>query len=369
MASRADQGACFAVGVAQLDTMVAQREAPELQSRSKSARPADNAEGGSDRSADRPAGRSRPALVLLNPRAAGGRAAALAQPMRDWLATYAPNVPLLESDSIERSRASLQCLPRSSRVVLVGGDGTLHHMLPVLLTHRLALGVVPLGAGNDTARALGLARMAWPKALELALHGHTRRMDVGELLTVRGRVPFISSLAIGFDAAVGQRAMHGPSWLDGLPRYLWATLAELASLQTRAVRARVDGELVHDGRALFTSVFNTPSYGSGMLAVPGARIADGRLDLLVAGEFGRLATLGMLPRLLRGRHLDHAKIATRRLQTLTVESDDPLPMAADGEPLAPLRDFEVRVRASAVSVVSARKPHRTPSAPPDDAQA
>jgi diacylglycerol kinase (ATP) len=301
----------------------------------------------------RPMSRAKPSLVLLNPRAGGGRAAALAGPMREWLAEHAPGVPLLESDSIERSRASLQCLPRSSRVVLIGGDGTLHHMLPVLLTHRLALGVVPVGGGNDTARALGIAKMPWQQALALALTGATRRMDVGELLTVRGRVPFISSLAIGFDAAVSQRARGGPAWLDGLPRYLWATLAELAALRTQLLRARVDGELVHDGAALFTSVFNTPSYGSGMPAVPGARIADGKLDLLVAGEFGRLGALAMLPRLLRGRHLGHRKIATRRLQVLAIDSDRPLPIAADGEPLAPLRDFEVRVRASAVAVVSA----------------
>ncbi len=337
--------------VAQFDAM-AQREALNARSRN-----------GATPGPDRMELRSRPALVLLNPRAAGGRAAALAEPVRSWLATHAPMVPLLESDSIERSRASLQCLPRNSRVVLVGGDGTLHHMLPVLLTHRLALGIVPMGGGNDTARALGVADLPWPKALELALDGDTRRMDVGELLTVRGRIPFISSLAIGFDAAVSQRAQDGPTWLHGLPRYLWATLAELATLRTHVVRAQVDGELVHDGAALFSSVFNTPSYGSGMPAVPGARIADGKLDLLVAGEFGRLGTLRMLPRLLKGRHLDHAKIATRRLQTLVVDSDSPLPMAADGEPLAPLCDFEVRVRASAVSVVGAG-PLRPGAAPP-----
>ena len=65
-------------------------------------------------------------MVLLNPRAAGGQAAALAQPVREWLSAYAPGVALVESDSIERSRATLQCMPRSSRVVLIGGDGTLH---------------------------------------------------------------------------------------------------------------------------------------------------------------------------------------------------------------------------------------------------
>lgn len=320
-----------------------------------------------DDSGSGPAPRGRPSLVLLNPRAAGGRAAALAGPVRDWLASYAPTVPLLESDSIERSRASLQCLPRSSRVVLIGGDGTLHHMLPVLLTHRLALGVVPFGTGNDTARALGVDKLDWPEALALALNGRTRRMDVGEMLTARNRIPFISSLAVGFDAAVGQRAIDGPVWLAGQPKYVWATLAEILSLRTHVLRVRADGELVHDGSALFTSVFNTPSYGSGMPAVPSARVADGRLDLLVAGEFGRLGVLGMLPKLMKGRHIGHPKIATHRVQTLAFDGDAPLPMAADGEPLAPVREFEVRVRASSISVVSSR-PARPPADAPESSQ-
>jgi diacylglycerol kinase (ATP) len=284
----------------------------------------------------------RPTMVLLNPRAAGGQAAALAQPVRSWLAAHAPGVALVESDSIERSRATLQCLPRSSRVVLIGGDGTLHHMLPVLLTHRLALGVVPLGSGNDTARALGVAELPWAKALDLALRGPTRRMDVGELVTPRQRVPFFSSLAAGFDAAVGRRAIDSPRWLSGTSRYVWATMGELGSLRTHRVRIALDGAPAHEGEVIFASVLNTRSYGSGMPAVPGARVADGKLDLLVAGRFGRIGTLAMLPRLLKGTHLSNTKVQTWKFQDLQIESDDELPLAADGEPLEPLRRFEVR---------------------------
>lgn len=309
--------------------------------------------------ANRPPRPARPTMVLLNPLAAGGRAAAFAPAMRAWLAEHAPGIALVESDSIERSRATLQCLPRSSRVVLVGGDGTLHHMLPVLLTHRLALGVVALGGGNDTARALGVEKLGWADALELALHGPTRRMDVGELLAPRLQVPFISSLAAGFDAAVGQRARAGPQVLHGLPRYLWATLGELAGLRMHRLRVFADGALCHDDEALFASVLNTPSYGSGMPAVPGARVADGQLDLLVAGRFGRVGTLAMLPRLLKGTHLRSAKCRTWRFQTLRVESADELPITADGEALPALRSFDVRLRASAISVVAARPGRRS----------
>ena len=308
-------------------------------------------------------------LVLLNPSAAGGRAARLRAPMRAWLARHAPAVPLIEPDSIERARATLQCLPARSRVVLVGGDGTLHHMLPALLTHRHTLGVVAVGSGNDAARAFGLHALAWPQALELALAGAPRRVDTGEL-HVGGRcVPFLSSLAAGFDAAVAQRALAGPAWLAGRPRYVWATLRELAALRRWSVRLACDGAALdrHAARTLlFASTLNTPTYGAGMPAAPCASIDDGRLDLLVAGRFGRAGVLRMLPLLMRGRHLGHPQVALHRFETLRVESNPALPLAADGEPLAAATNFEVRVRAAGLSVVTDATGSR-PVAPRDNA--
>jgi diacylglycerol kinase family enzyme len=178
-------------------------------------------------------------------------------------------------------------------------------------------------------------------------------MDLGEMITPRGRMPFISSLSAGFDAAVCERALRVPGWLDGQRRYLWATLAELGSLQTQALRITADGAAAFDGPAIFASVFNTPTYGSGMPAAPGARIADGKLDLLVAGAFGKIGALTLLPKLLDGAHLGHPKISTLRCEKLRVESDRDLPMAADGESLEPLRRYEVQVRASSIAVVAA----------------
>lgn len=290
---------------------------------------------------------------MLNPSAAGGRAARLAGPVREWLAVHAPRVPLIESDSIERARATLQCLPARSRVVLVGGDGTVHQMLPVLLTHRHTLALVPVGSSNDTARALGLHRMAWPQALALALSGTPRRIDTGEIITGRSRVPFVSSLAAGFDAAVAGRAATGPVWLSGMPRYVWATLGELAALRRWEVRITLDGRFRHAGALLFASTLNTPSYGAGMPAVPHARFDDTRLDLLVAGRFGRLGVLAMLPRLATGRHLRHPRVATRAFDSMQLQSTPALPLAADGEPLPAADAFEVRVRAASLSLVAA----------------
>ena len=291
------------------------------------------------------------ALILLNPYAAGGRAAAVATPMRDWLGVHAPGVALVESDGVERARAMLQALPRASRVVLVGGDGSVNRMLPVLLGRAHTLALVPFGGGNDTARALGLHPMPWALALQHALSAPAATIDTGELATAGGRVPFVSSLCAGFDAAVCGHAAAGPRWLIGMPRYLWHTLRELATLRTWDARITVDGVLRHSGVALFASTCNTPTFGSGMPAVPNAVIDDGRLDLLLAGSFGRAGTLWMLPQLLVGTHLRDPRVATWRYEALHVSATTPIPLAADGEPLEAVDEFEVRVRPKSLSVV------------------
>lgn len=291
-------------------------------------------------------------LVLVNPQAAGGRARALVAPMTQWLAArFGEGLRCVAPEGIAAASAQIAALPRGARVVLVGGDGTLQAMLPALLERAAELALVPLGSGNDGARALGLLGRDWPDALAHALTAPASAIDLGECAFDGRRVPFASSLTAGFDSAVGLRALAAPRVLRGLPRYLWATLAELAALQTWRMRIEADGASVHDCAALFASALNTPSYGGGMPAVPQARIDDGHLDLLVAGDFGRLAAAAMLPRLLAARHLSHPRVRTLRFRELSAESAMPVPLAADGEPLGTARAWRLAVLPAALRVV------------------
>ena len=294
-------------------------------------------------------------LVLLNPHAGGGRAARLQQPMAQWLAQHAPGTELALPDTVELARQRLLRLPKASRVIVVGGDGTLNQLLPPLLEQGHTLGLVPCGSGNDTARALGLHRMPWVDALAHALQGQARAMDVGqarfEANGIACCVPFLSSFTVGFDSSVGLRALNGPRWLRGLPRYLLATLRELAALRTWELQVQIDGRTVHEGEALFSSTLNTPSFGSGMPAVPHAAIDDGQLNLLLAGRFVRAATALMLPRLLAGWHLGHPRVHTQAFSQLRLRSNSPVPLAADGEYLGETQELELHVLAAALPVV------------------
>jgi len=292
-------------------------------------------------------------VVLLNAQADGGRALALRRPIEAWLAHNVPGVSLLMPVNAEAAQAMLMILAPRTRVALVGGDGTLHSLLPALMRCGHRVGLVPAGSGNDVARALGVAHLHWAEALAYALHAQTAPIDLGQLESEVTTRYFASSFSVGFDAAVAARAQTPPGWLPTRHRYLWATLRELVNAQPRTLRLWADGRAVHDGPALFAAVLNTPTYGSGIPAVPAARVNDHWLDLLVAGDVGRLRALSLLPRLLRGQHMRAPEVALHSFRKLAVEADEPLPLAADGEVLPPARTISVQMLPKALHLAGA----------------
>lgn len=292
-------------------------------------------------------------LVLLNRQAGGGRAARLELPMREALYGRRPDVSFAAPNSLAEAQALVSAWPTGSRIVVAGGDGTVHRLLPLLLARGHELALVPAGSGDDTARAFGVAGLDWPAALRLALEAPSRRVDLGEVRTPRERRVFVSSLCVGFDAAVAQRALGLPARLQGQARYTVATLLEVLALKRRSLRIELDGRAWHQGPALFASTLNTPTYGGGMPAAPTARVDDGRLQMLMAGRFGRLGVLRMLPQLLEGRHLGHAQVRSDGFSRLHLQADAILPLAADGEPMRPAAELEVEVKPAVLAAVLA----------------
>ena len=294
-------------------------------------------------------------LILINPHAAGGRARKLKGPIQAWCeALPAQSAPpqIVAPESIEKAHSLLSELPPRTRVVVVGGDGTLNQILPTLLHGGHEVGLVPFGSGNDCARAWGLHRLSWQQALAHALHARSSYIDVGRIeLDNKVIRYFHSSLAVGFDASVGNRALTGPQFLRGLPRYLLATLRELAHLKNWYLKVEVDGLLMYEGPTLLASVLNTPTYGGGMPAVPHALINDGQLNLLVGSRFNRLQTLWMLPLLLIGKHLGHPRIQCHACSNATISNASLVPVAADGETLGFAAHIQVTCLPNALQVV------------------
>jgi len=288
----------------------------------------------------------RAALAVINPHA--GRAAALIEPLRAALGAERVEV----TPESAAARARLLALPPHQRVIVIGGDGTLQALLTAFIERDHELALLPLGNGNDLARALGLTGRDWRATLAHLDRASSGAIDLGRI-DVPGRAPqwFASSLAAGFDAAVGHRVHRSSLRLRGLLRYLHATLGELRELQPYDLSVSLDDEPVRRARFLLASCLNTATYGAGMRAAPGARIDDGRLQWLGVHGWGKLTAPLALPLMLAGLHRGLPGIELRDFAMARFASDTPVPLLLDGEPAESAAQFSVTVQRAALRVV------------------
>lgn len=210
-----------------------------------------------------------------------------------------------------------------SHLVLAGGDGLIHHCLPALAHTDVTLGIVPVGTGNDFARALGLPRRLQP-AIDAAL-GPPTPIDL--IATDSGA--FAATVVTGgFSGQVNARANH-LRFPPGQQRYTVATLLELRHLTPRTITLDIDGTVEEHETTLF-AVANTRYFGGGMAICPDARPDDGQLEITLVGPVSRLELARVLPLVFSGRHLRHPGVSTRRGRVIGLTASSPL--WADGEP-------------------------------------
>ena len=232
-------------------------------------------------------------------------------------------------------------------VLAVGGDGTVNEVAQGLLGSPTALGIVPVGSGNGLARALRLPLQPGP-ALAALESGARRRMDVG---TLNGRL-FLNVAGAGFDAAVGhafhERGKRGGR--RGLLAYVRLSLLELRGYRPPDLAIEVPPERL-DVTAFVVAFANGPQYGAGAVINPGAKLDDGRLEVVVFESGPLWRTLAAAPRLFTGG-LERAA-GYRRLagHSATVTATEPVAVHCDGDPVPAVARIEVTLRPGALEIL------------------
>lgn len=284
--------------------------------------------------------------LIYNPVAGRGRARdALARVVAFFDEARLP-LEVLTTERPGHARELAAALPADARVIVLGGDGTLHEAAAACVGTERTLGVLPLGSGDDFAFALGLDRRDLAGALRIVRAGRVERVDSG---VVNGQ-PFINVVGVGLDADVARAVGGAPPLLREGGAYLYAILTALLRLELGSVRVSVDGALAYHGLALLVSTHNGPRAGGAYLFAPDATLQSGRLDVLVAGRFSRLGALRILPKVTRGAHLDHPQIFLFRGREVVLEWNAARACHAEGEPIPSSARFEIAVRPSSLKV-------------------
>jgi diacylglycerol kinase (ATP) len=227
-------------------------------------------------------------------------------------------------------------------IVVAGGDGSLHAVVTALhRRHELAertLGLIPLGTGNDFARALGVP-LDPAEAAAALLSGSARRMDL--IVDELGGV-VVNNVHAGASAQASRR---GARWKKRLGPYGFGILgypigAALASIKPPFVRLHVeaDGQVVSDmdKHILMVAIGNGTSVGGGTELTPDADPTDGRLDVMVSFATGPLERFGYAWSLRQADHPQRDDVISLRAQQVTISGEDFF-LAADGEISGPER--------------------------------
>jgi YegS/Rv2252/BmrU family lipid kinase len=274
------------------------------------------------------------ALVVFNPQAGRGsghaRAAEVQQALQAAGVYYESVVSEDRGHAIELAHRA--ALAGWELIVAAGGDGTINEVVNGLMLAEAEgahsrLGIMPIGSGNDFAGALGIPLNLRQAAQRLA-HGHVRRVDLGR---VNGRW-FDNSVGIGFEATINVEA-HRITWLRGQPQYFLAILRSVSHPAYPRAKIYIDDSEPFTKQILIISVGNSHRTGGGFLVTPDAALDDGLLDLCIADAIPRRQILRLLPKVVKGTHRDEPVVQLTRIARLVVESEDPLPVHADGEML------------------------------------
>jgi diacylglycerol kinase (ATP) len=270
------------------------------------------------------------ALLIVNGNASGiddpERTAAELKSILDEL--DAPAEAAITADEADLFEALRGALATGRRVILVGGDGSLHDAANAPLGRLPELALVPAGRANNIARALGVPPDR-PRALAIAALAPARPLDLLRVETPERTLFALESVSAGFQAQA--RSGYDAENSSDLRQGVRALIRAVRSYAPFKLQARVGGiELASDSAAqLFLS--NLPYFGFGFEIDPGADPSDGELEAILFEASGRRQLLPLGIAAYRGRHLGHSGV--RRVSSRDAELVLPLPLVADAVPL------------------------------------
>jgi diacylglycerol kinase (ATP) len=207
------------------------------------------------------------------------------------------------------------------RVVLLGGDGSLHAAANAPARPEFAL--IPAGGANNIARSIGIP-VDVGAAARLAVSGRARPFDAIAADTPNGRHLAVEGISVGFHAMA--RALYSAKNSTDIAEGIRAGIRAVKDFEPPTIALAVDG---HSELKTIAQLFvaNMPLYGPGLQVAP-ADPADGLLDVVTI-EGGRRTLLAMARHLRRGTHLERDGVTHRLAQRIKIATGGRSPIIAD----------------------------------------
>jgi YegS/Rv2252/BmrU family lipid kinase len=222
-----------------------------------------------------------------------------------------------------------------SVLIAAGGDGTLQEVLNGIMTlsERPALGVIPLGSGNDFAGACGIVATA--ASIQERLHQPARPTDIGKIICYdEGGQPiekfFMNVCSVGMGPSTVSRMKTKPAWLGTNGKYLLSILQTFFMHQPEGVTLRSEG-FEWTGKARVVAIANGKSFGNKIYIAPHAKAEDGIFDIFIGGNVPLLKFLFYLQQIKGKKLIQSTDVHYAMGKKIELAAEQKVMLEADGE--------------------------------------
>ena len=291
-------------------------------------------------------------LVILNPSSQGGKTGEQADALLRIITRYLGPIDCERTTGPRHAvdLAELAAQAGRTKVIAVGGDGTIHEvvngLMKVSAEQRPKLGIVGQGTGGDFRKTLGLEHRL-DHYCEAIARGVTQTVDVGRF-QCRDRQGaeqvafFINILSVGMGGLVDEYVAG--SQMNGTLAYFGASTKALMKSEVGMLECSVQVHGRDEVRDIATrqlAICNGRFFGGGMEVAPMAQLDDGTFNVVSLGASSRLKfALGSLA-IYSGKHIGKPEVEVFPCQRIDIrlkneDIRDIFPLDVDGEPLGTL---------------------------------
>lgn len=224
-------------------------------------------------------------------------------------------------------------------LVVIGGDGTLNHVLngfidnDQLISPTTQLAYFNTGSGGDFARQFPTQHVT--EFLDRLVHRQTTSCNVGKISLVDQTRYFLNIASCGLSGHVVS-TMNLSKWtkkLGGTINYFLHSVWGLLKYEQLPVRIQVDDNPAFDCSLLMLAVCNGRYFGGRMNVAPMARIDDDVLDVVILHDFTRFDALMKFRKIYTGSHLLEPNVHYLQAKKVHISPRDgsKIQLEADGE--------------------------------------
>lgn len=245
------------------------------------------------------------------------------------------------------------------RVYACGGDGTANEAMSGLVgLENCALGVIPLGTGNDFVKSFD---SSFEDFLDLSKMTQGKIVTI-DLLECDGNYA-MNSISVGYDCAVANQAQKIKRFplMTGPAAYKVALVYCLFSKRRHKFRTYADEELINlpDGykSQMMCIAGNGKFYGGGFKATPRADFQDGCIDFVSIPTVSLLKFAKLIGAFTRGEHIGHKKapfIIHKKCKKLQFVHSENINIGLDGE-IFSMKDPVISIIPMAMNIIVPEK--------------